>query len=57
MAANSIGAAEALLRQETVHLAFLDLYLGTTNGLNVLDLIKVLQPNCSCVMMTAHLSF
>ncbi len=56
LAANSIGAAEALLRQETVHLAFLDLYLGTTNGLNVLDLIKVLQPNCSCVMMTAHMS-
>jgi DNA-binding NtrC family response regulator len=56
LAANSISAAEALLRQETVHLAFLDLYLGTTNGLNVLDLIKVLQPNCSCVMMTAHMS-
>jgi DNA-binding NtrC family response regulator len=56
LAANSINSAEALLRQETVHLAFLDLYLGTTNGLNVLDLIKVLQPNCSCVMMTAHMS-
>jgi DNA-binding NtrC family response regulator len=56
LAANSITSAEALLRQETVHLAFLDLYLGTTNGLNVLDLIKVLQPNCSCVMMTAHMS-
>lgn len=54
--ANSIASAETLLRQETVHLAFLDLYLGTTNGLNVLDLIKVLQPNCSCVMMTAHMS-
>jgi len=56
VAANSISTAEALLRQETVHLAFLDLYLGTTNGLNVLDLIKVLQPKCSCVMMTAHMS-
>src|ERR1700757_4380451 len=56
LAANSIDAADALLRQETFHLAFLDLYLGTTNGLNVLDLIKVLQPNCSCVMMTAHMS-
>jgi DNA-binding NtrC family response regulator len=56
LAANSITSAESLLRQETVHLAFLDLYLGTTNGLNVLDLIKVLQPNCSCVMMTAHMS-
>ncbi|HET9792177.1 MAG TPA: sigma-54 dependent transcriptional regulator [Candidatus Angelobacter sp.] len=56
LAANTIASAESLLRQETVHLAFLDLYLGTTNGLNVLDLIKVLQPNCACVMMTAHMS-
>ncbi|HWG49800.1 MAG TPA: sigma-54 dependent transcriptional regulator [Candidatus Acidoferrales bacterium] len=56
LAANNIGAAEALLRQEPVQLAFLDLYLGTANGLNVLDLIKVLQPHCACVMMTAHMS-
>ena len=56
LTANSIASAEALLRQEPVHLAFLDLYLGTTNGLNVLDLIKVLQPQCACVMMTAHMS-
>jgi DNA-binding NtrC family response regulator len=56
LAANTIASAESLLRQQTVHLAFLDLYLGTTNGLNVLDLIKVLQPNCACVMMTAHMS-
>ena len=28
LAANSITSAESLLRQETVHLAFLDLYLG-----------------------------
>ena len=56
LTANSIAAAEALLRQEPVQLAFLDLYLGTSNGLNVLDLIKVLQPQCACVMMTAHMS-
>jgi DNA-binding NtrC family response regulator len=31
-----------------------DLYLGTANGLNVLDLIKVLQPQSACVIMTAH---
>jgi DNA-binding NtrC family response regulator len=54
--ANNVGAAETLLRQEPVQLAFLDLYLGTANGLNVLDLIKVLQPHCTCVMMTAHMS-
>lgn len=56
LTANSIAAAETLLRQEPVQLAFLDLYLGTSNGLNVLDLIKVLQPQCACVMMTAHMS-
>jgi len=54
LTANSLPAAEEILRRETVQMAFLDLYLGTTNGLNVLDLIRVLQPNCACVMMTAH---
>ena len=53
---DSVTAAEAALRQQTFHLAFIDLYLGTSNGLNVLDLIKVLQPQCACVMMTAHMS-
>jgi DNA-binding NtrC family response regulator len=56
LTANNIAAAETLLRQEPVQLALLDLYLGTANGLNVLDLIKVLQPHCACVMMTAHMS-
>ncbi|HYX52730.1 MAG TPA: sigma-54 dependent transcriptional regulator [Candidatus Limnocylindrales bacterium] len=56
LSANSISAAEQVLRQETIQLAFLDLYLGTANGLNVLDLIKVLQPHCACVMMTAQMS-
>ncbi len=56
LTANSIASAEVVLRQEPVQLAFLDLYLGTANGLNVLDLIKVLQPQCACVMMTAHMS-
>lgn len=54
--ANSAASAEVLLRQEQVQLALIDLYLGTANGLNVLDLIKVLQPQCACVMMTAHMS-
>src|SRR5690348_7799615 len=54
--ANSVAAADAILRQEAVHMALLDLYLGTANGLNVLDLIKVLQPQCACVIMTAHTS-
>jgi DNA-binding NtrC family response regulator len=54
--ANSVTSADAILRQEPVQLALLDLYLGTANGLNVLDLIKVLQPQCACVIMTAHTS-
>src|SRR5215467_13949078 len=56
LTANSVAAADAILRQEPVHLALLDLYLGTANGLNVLDLIKVMQPQCACVIMTAHTS-
>src|SRR5258708_16882023 len=54
LTAHSIATAEAILRKEPAQLALLDLYLGTANGLNVLDLIKVLQPHCACVMMTAH---
>jgi DNA-binding NtrC family response regulator len=56
LTANSVATAESVLRQEPVQMALLDLYLGTANGLNVLDLIKVLQPQCACVIMTAHTS-
>jgi DNA-binding NtrC family response regulator len=56
LTANDVETAEELLRRHPVQLALLDLYLGTANGLNVLDLIKVLQPQCACVIMTAHTS-
>lgn len=56
LTANNVRMAEEILRREPVQLAFLDLYLGTANGLDVLDLVKVLQPQCACVMMTAHIS-
>jgi DNA-binding NtrC family response regulator len=56
LTAGDIAAAETLLRREPVHLALLDLYLGTSSGLNVLDSIKSLQPQCACVIMTAHTS-
>jgi DNA-binding NtrC family response regulator len=52
--AADVETAEHTLRNDTVDLALVDLYLGTANGLNVLDLIKVLQPQSSCVIMTAH---
>lgn len=54
--ASDVRTAEALLRQRPFQLALLDLYLGTGNGLNVLDLVKVMQPQCACVIMTAHTS-
>ena len=56
LTANSVATADVILRNESIQLALLDLYLGTANGLNVLDLIKVLQPQCACVIMTAHTS-
>src|ERR1700744_1553086 len=56
LTANSVASADVILRKESIQLALLDLYLGTANGLNVLDLIKVLQPQCACVIMTAHTS-
>jgi DNA-binding NtrC family response regulator len=52
--AADLETAERTLRDHTVDLALVDLYLGTANGLNVLDLIKVLQPQSACVIMTAH---
>ena len=52
--ADSLDSAEALLRREQMDLALVDIYLGTANGLNVLDLLRVMQPQCKCVMMTAH---
>jgi DNA-binding NtrC family response regulator len=54
--ADNLTRAEVLLRQNKIDLALVDLYLGTENGLNVLDLLKVIQPQCKCVMMTAHAS-
>jgi DNA-binding NtrC family response regulator len=52
--ADSLDRAEGVLRQGRIDLALVDLYLGTANGLNVLDLLKVIQPECKCVIMTAH---
>ena len=52
--AADLETAERTLRDHTVDLALVDLYLGTANGLNVLDLVKVLQPQSACVIMTAH---
>ncbi len=48
--------AEELLRRMEVQLALVDIYLGDANGVEFLRKIKALQPDCDCVMMTAHAS-
>ena len=49
-------AAEGVLRERPVHLTLVDIYLAESNGLEFLKRVKVLQPDCDCVMMTAHAS-
>jgi DNA-binding NtrC family response regulator len=48
--------AEEHLRQRTIQLALIDIYLGNVNGVEFLKRIKSLRPDCDCVMMTAHAS-
>ena len=54
--ARSVEEAEPLLRKGAFDLALLDIYLGNANGLEFLERLKALQPECNCVMMTAHAS-
>lgn len=54
--ANSCEEAEPLLREGAFQLALLDIYVGDKNGLEFLEKLKGLQPDCNCVMMTAHAS-
>ena len=54
--ARSPQEAEELLRRTNVQLALVDIYLGDANGVDFLRKIKALQPDCDCVMMTAHAS-
>jgi DNA-binding NtrC family response regulator len=55
-AARNIVEAEVILRRQIVQLALVDIYLGDSNGVGFLPRIKSLQPDCECVMMTAHAS-
>ena len=48
--------AESVLHRGEIDLALVDIYLGADNGVDFLRRIKTLQPNCDCVMMTAHAS-
>ena len=55
-AARSVEDAEPLLREGPIDLALLDIYIGQANGLEFLEKLKTLQPECKCVVMTAHAS-
>ena len=48
--------AESFLHRGEIDLALVDIYLGTDNGVEFLQRIKALRPDCDCVMMTAHAS-
>jgi len=55
-AARNTQEAEDFLRRSEVQLALVDIYLGEVNGVEFLKRIKTIQPDCDCVMMTAHAS-
>ncbi len=55
-AARSVEDAEPLLREGPIDLALLDIYIGQANGIEFLEKLKTLQPECKCVVMTAHAS-
>jgi DNA-binding NtrC family response regulator len=54
LAARSVEDAEPLLHEGPVDLALLDIYIGQASGLEFLEKLKALQPECKCVAMTAH---
>src|ERR1039458_9857503 len=55
-AARNTQEAEDILHRAEVQLALVDIYLGEVNGVEFLKRIKTIQPDCDCVMMTAHAS-
>src|SRR6266404_6193965 len=55
-AARSVDDAEALLKEGRIDVALLDIYIGQANGIEFLEKLKTLQPECKCVVMTAHAS-
>ncbi len=54
--ARDLAEAEAHLEERSLQLALVDIYLGSANGVAFLKRIKEVQPDCDCVMMTAHAS-
>lgn len=56
IATRSVEEAEPLLSKGSIDLALLDIYIGQANGLEFLEKLKTLQPECKCVVITAHAS-
>src|SRR5258708_8506669 len=56
LTARSIEEAGPLLSECPIDVALLDMYIGQANGLEFLEKLKTLQPECKCVVMTAHAS-
>jgi len=54
--AQSVKDAEPLLQEGPFDLALLDIYVGSGNGLDFLEKLKAAQPQCNCVIITAHAS-
>ena len=54
--ARSVKNAEPFLHEQPIDVALIDIYIGQANGLEFLGKLKTLQPECKCVMMTAHAS-
>jgi DNA-binding NtrC family response regulator len=54
LAARSVEDAEPLVHEGPIDLALLDIYIGQASGLEFLEKLKTLQPECKCVAMTAH---
>lgn len=48
--------AENYARAHELDLVLIDIYLGSTSGIDLLQRIRVMQPNCYCVIMTAYIS-
>jgi DNA-binding NtrC family response regulator len=48
--------AEAHLASDSADLALVDVYLGNTNGIDLVGRLRALQPSLYAVIMTAHVS-
>src|SRR5260221_12979011 len=48
--------AESILHRGEIDLALVDIYLGADNGVEFLQRIKTLRPDCDCVFLTGHAS-